>query len=94
MSRSDFQSYVNDITGRDIKFLHLENLNRDDSWWHTVAIELSDEDYNVINDSDNWENGIRLRQFTGFQFWRRNPRIRYTPSSDGGRSAVRESWNS
>ena len=70
----DLQSYVNEIAERDITFLHVEPLNYPTSWWRTLAIELSDDDYQVLNNPEIWEAGLKIRDFKGWKFWRQNRR--------------------
>ena len=86
----EFQTYVNDIAGREINCLHIVPLNKADSWWRTIALELSEEDYLLLNNPEIWAAGIRIRDFRGWKFWRGNNRRRFdTPSS-----RIRESWGS
>ena len=95
VSRSEFLSYVNDIAEKEITFKRIENLNRTDSWWRTIAVELSDEDYNILNKPEIWENGISLREYRGWRFWH-GPKRRSTHNSNNpntARNAVRESWS-
>ena len=61
---------------RQINIHHMEVLSREINGrnfdWLTVAIELSEEDFNHLLELDTWESDIRIRAFVGRRFWRQN----------------------
>ena len=46
------------------------------------------EDYQVLNNPDIWEAGLKIRDFKGWKFWRGNRRRNFEPPEN----RVRESW--
>ena len=66
-------------------------INKEDSKWKTIAIELDDEDFRLLNNNKIWEKGIKIRQFRGWRWWRGD---KTQPiSSNISRSSVCDSWN-
>ena len=78
---------INDLAGKTITIDHMEILSKEYNHWLTVAIELSKEDYTLLNDQSFWPCGLRIRPFVGRRGWRQ------TRLTNNDRSnSVRMSW--
>ena len=89
---SQFQEYINEIAKKNVKFLHTpRNLAKDYSEWRTIAIELSDEDYEILSNPNVWHPRFRIKDFVGRRFWRNKASI-ISPTER--KSAVFQSWQS
>ena len=86
------QNYVNERAGRNVKFLHEPiNMAKEYSKWRTIAIELSDNDYELLSKPEFWDSNILLRDFKGRRWWR-NPASNLTV--DERRNSFRQHWTS
>ena len=89
---SQFQEYINEIAKKNVKFLHTpRNLAKEYSEWRTIAIELSDEDYEILSNPNVWHPRFRIKDFVGRRFWRNKASI-ISPTER--KSAVFQSWQS
>ena len=70
--KEDINSIINEMAGRDIDIHHIEILSREYNHWLTIAIELSEDDFNHLSNQDFWETGLRIRPYQGRRFWRQN----------------------
>ena len=86
-----FKSYIESQVGKDINLLNVQPLSREGSSWLTLAIELSEDDYNLLSNPDIWEPQIRIRDFKGWRFWRSQTQQR--PNREELRNSVRMSWS-
>ena len=69
-TKSEFISYINRIAGRNANFLSSpRNLAKDYSAWRTVAIELCNEDYEILSNPDIWDSKLRIKDFVGRRYW-------------------------
>ena len=84
------QAYVNERSGKNIKFLYEpKNLAYEYARWRTIAIELSDEDYDLLSKPEFWEANIRIRDFVGRRWWR-NPASNL--SANERQNSIRQQW--
>ena len=65
----------------------MEILSKEYNHWLTVAIELSTEDYTLLNDQSFWPCGLRIRPFVGRRGWRQTRLTKNDRSN-----SVRMSW--
>ena len=91
ISHNQCIDYIKKTAGRDVNVLHLEILSREYSPWMTVAIELNEEDYDVLSNINIWENSIGIRDYVGWRHWH-GPRPRRL-SADEIKRSVRMSWS-
>ena len=61
------------------------------SKWRTIAIELGDNDYELLSKPEFWDSNILLRDFKGRRWWR-NPASNLTV--DERRNSFRQQWTS
>ena len=61
---------------QDVAIQHIVRLDRDGSWYATAAIELNENDYNILANPDFWEAGIGIRDWVGPRFWRGGRRLK------------------
>ena len=78
-SQAEFQTYVNNIAGKPINFLYVKCISRDYSPWVTLALELSNEDYDILAEPCIWESNIQIQNFVGWRWWRSDRPKRLTP---------------
>ena len=84
------QDYINKIANKNVKFLHSPvNIAKDYSEWRTLAIELSNEDYNILSNPNLWSAKLRIKDFVGRRFWRNKAS---NISANERRSTVNQSW--
>ena len=89
-TKSDFISYINRIAGKNVNFLSSpRNLAKDYSTWRTVAIELSNEDYEILSNPDIWDSNLRIKDFVGRRYWHNKASIM---SVNERKSTVYQSW--
>ena len=63
--------YINSRTIHKVNILHIACLDREGAdRGATVAIELSDHDYDILSNSDFWLSNIRIKAWRGFRWWR------------------------
>ena len=65
----------------------MEILSKEYNHWLTIAIELSADDYTLLNDQSFWQSGLRIRPFQGRRGWRQ----KHLTKNDRTNS-VRMSW--
>ena len=68
--RDIIRSFINETAGRDINVFHDVCISREYSKWLTVAIEISENDYETLSDPNIWNNNIQIRDFIGRRWWR------------------------
>ena len=73
---------------RPISIKHIEILSRVHSPWLTVAIELSENDFEILNNEVSWEKDLAVRPFLGRRYWRLTRRL----SKEETRNSVKMSW--
>ena len=84
------QDYINKIANKNVKFLHSPvNIAKDYAEWRTLAIELSNEDYNILSNPNLWSAKLRIKDFVGRRFWRNKAS---NISANERRSTVYQSW--
>ena len=88
VNRERLQTEINRKAKRPVKLIHMEGLSRTINQSRTVAIELNNNDYELLSKSDFWEPGIRTWPFVGRHFWYDTKR----PSRQEANSSVRDSW--
>ena len=59
---------------REIILTYIARLERDNTSHTTVAIEIKPEDYDLLASLDFWEKSICVRKWSGWRFWRGQPR--------------------
>ena len=92
ITMKEVQDYENNKVGKSIQFLHEPiNLAYEYSSWRTIAIELSDNDYELLSKPEIWPSDTTLRDFTGQRWWR-NKASNLTPIER--KSSVRQQWTS
>ena len=100
LTLDQFKEGINSISqekaNRDIDFKHIELISKTPhghvTKHLTVAIELNDDDFLLMNDVNFWDPQLRIRKFVGWRWWRgamqKKPKI--TPQER--KNAVRNSW--
>ena len=87
---TELQEYVNQRAGRNIKFLHEPvNLAKEYSRWRTLAIELSDNDYELLSKPEFWDTNIQLKDFEGRRWWRNKAS---NLSQNERQNSMRQQW--
>ena len=61
---------ISELAGKTINIHHMEILSKEYNHWLTIAIELSADDYTLLNDQSFWQSGLRIRPFQGRRGWR------------------------
>ena len=68
-TKTEFMNYIKSIAGKNVEFLSTSrNLAKDYSNWRTIAIEISDEDYQILSNPDIWGLELRIKDFVGRRF--------------------------
>ena len=89
-TKSQFISYINRIAGKNVNFLSSpRNLAKDYSNWRTVAMEISNEDYEILSNPDIWDSNLRIKDFVGRRYWHNKAS---TLSANERKSTVYQSW--
>ena len=88
VNHAKLQQAINIRAGREIKLLHVESLSREKAWCNTVAIEVSESDYDIISQPFFWEEQIKIRPWHGVRWYRRAQR----PSKQEVMSSMRMQW--
>ena len=89
-TKVEFINYINSIAGKNVKFLSSpRNLAKDYSNWRTIAIEISDEDYQILSNSEIWDSKLRIKDFIGRRYWHNKAS---TMTANQRKSAVYQSW--
>ena len=83
-----FQDFIDDKAKKHIELLYVQQLNKTISTYSTIAIELNDENYELLSNSNFWEGGIAIKPYIGRRWWRSAPR----PSTQTIKSSVRQQW--
>ena len=89
VTKQRLQDVINEKAGKSITLHHIAPLHRELSWCATLAIELSDEDYDMLSQQDFWEERIKIRQWLGWRFWRSEKR----PTKQEVKSSMRAQWS-
>ena len=80
---------INKIAGKNIKFqFEPILLNKTCQDTRTIAIELNPEDYRLLSNRSIWNSNMKISEFKGDRFWRRN-NIR---TKVDRKFSVRDSW--
>ena len=91
-SKRQLESMITDMASKfanyPINLLHTEILSKERSPWLTIAIELSQADFDKLYCEEAWEEGLRVREFIGRRFWRHSKRMSKTEI----KNSVRHSW--
>ena len=82
--------FINDTAGENVNVLHIEILSREYSPWMTIAVEMNNEDYEILSNIDIWDNSIGIRDYIGWRSWH-GPRPRRLPADEITKS-VRMQW--
>ena len=83
-----FQDFIDDKAKKHIELLHVQQLNKVISTYSTIAIELNDENYELLSDSSFWEGGIAIKPWIGRRWWRGAPRH----SAETIKNSMRQQW--
>lgn len=90
ITKDQFMNYVNTIAGKNITFLNSpRNLAKDYSKWRTVAIEISDEDYQILSNPEIWDSNLMIKDFKGRRYWHNKAS---TMTANERKSTVYQSW--
>ena len=90
MKMEVFKSKINENAGRRIHFLHNPViLSKKVQRSRTVALELNNEDFELLFNPHLWHHSNRISEFTGHKFWR-SVQKRLTTSDL--RNSVRDQW--
>ena len=90
ISREQCLNLINNTAGKNINVLHIQILSKGYSPWLTVAIEIEDNDYDILSDISIWSNHIAIRDYVGWRFWH-GPRPRKL-SAHEIKNSVHDSW--
>ena len=97
LNDDEFKNEINDQArkkgvGRDIDFKEIAILSKEYTDYLTVAIELNEEDYTLLNDVNFWDPQVRIRKFLGWRWWRgeKQPQKRLTPQER--KNSRRATW--
>ena len=89
-TKTEFMNYINSIAGKNVKFLSTpRNLAKDYSNWRTIAIEISDEDYQILSNPEIWDSQLRIKDFIGRRYWHNKAS---TMTANQRKTAVYQSW--
>ena len=90
LTREQIKEEINRIAGKNINYLYEPViLNKAFQKTRTIAIELTDEDYGLLSNRNIWNPNMKISEFDGNRFWRRNS-MRLTPTER--KKSVRDSW--
>ena len=90
ISRSEFQRYINTIAGRPINILRDEPISKEYSRWLTIALEISVQDFDTLNNPSIWSSDLAIREFVGWRWWRSTKPKRLTTNDI--RNSMRDQW--
>ena len=88
INQNKLQQEINRRANRDIKLLYVAPLSRVKSWCTTLAIELSEGDYEILSQPGFWERQIKIRPWHGFRWYRGAQR----PTKEEVRNSMRMQW--
>ena len=75
---------------KNITFLNSpRNLAKDYSKWRTIAIEISDEDYQILSNPEIWDSNLMIKDFKGRRYWHNKAS---TMTANERKSTVYQSW--
>ena len=92
ITEEQFQQHVNEKAGEQIQFLYTQRLDRTNSSWGTVVVELSDSDFAKLANPDFWQDTIQIKEWRGWRFWRGSRPTRV--SQQERRNLMRSQWAS
>ena len=88
VNHAKLQQEINRRANQDIKLLHVAPLSRVKSWCTTLAIELSEGDYDILSQPGFWERQIKIRAWHGYRWYRGAQR----PTKEEVRSSMHMQW--
>ena len=81
---------INFIAGRNIGYLFKPIiLSKATQNKRTIVFELNEVDYATLSNPNIWDNSIKIAEFVGTRFWRKN-NVKSTPRQKS--RSVRDSW--
>ena len=87
---SQIYEKINKIAGKKIQYLHQPViLSKMTQHNRTMVFELNEEDYGILSNENIWDNTVKVAEFVGNRFWRKN-NVKYTPTQM--KNSVRDSW--
>ena len=89
-NKEQFQLYINKIAGKHINILFDKPISKSYSTWLTIVLELSVEDFDILNNPSLWTNGLSIREFVGWRWWRSEKPKRLTTNDI--RNSMRDQW--
>ena len=79
---------ASNAAGDTVDIKHIEILSKVHSPWLTAAIEISEANFNAVNNGLSWEDGLAIRPFLGRRYWRLPRRLTKAET----RSSVKMTW--
>ena len=71
---------INRIAGKKIQYLHKPViLSKSTQLNRTMVFELNEEDYDILSNENMWDNTVKVAEFVGNRFWRKN-NVKQTPT--------------
>ena len=87
---SQIYEKINKIADKKIQYLHQPViLSKMTQHNRTMVFELNEEDYGILSNENIWDNTVKVAEFVGNRFWRKN-NVKYTPTQM--KNSVRDSW--
>ena len=90
ITEEQFQQYVDVKAGEHVQFLYTQRLDRTNSSWGTVVVELSDSDFAKLANPDFWQDTIQIKEWRGWRFWRGSRPTRV--SQQERKNLMRSQW--
>ena len=93
VTKDKLQNYVNGQAGRHVDLICMTRLDKTYASYASVAIEMNEQDYVLLLNSDFWPRNIWVKPWHGRRFWRGDAQPT-RPKPHELKSAVRRSWES
>ena len=93
VTKEKLQNYVNGQAGRHVDLICMTRLDKTYASYASVAIEMNEQDYVLLLNSDFWPRNIWVKPWHGRRFWRGDAQPT-RPKPHELKSAVRRSWES
>ena len=81
LSQKQFLDFINDAAGKEVNISHIQILSKEYAPWMTVALEMDNENYEILSDISIWDNSIGIRDYVGWRYWH-GPRPKKLPAEE------------
>ena len=92
LTENEFKELINEKAEKETDFRYMKVISREYYGRLTVAIELSSEDYAILNDPNLWDPRLRIYKFIGWRWWCGKRKAR--PKLQEIQNSVRATWAS